>query len=235
MKLTFIGHACFLCESEAGLRVLLDPYRPGAFDGRIGLRSFLEPVDIVASTHNHLDHFHLDKAFGRPKVVRWSRLHVGSRRVVHATHEVLGITFQGLSLPHGAERGREGGFVAGIRFTMDGVSVFHPGDLGRPLNEEEVRVLGRVDVLLVPVGGTFTIGPEDALVLIRSLRPAVAIPMHYRMERVVDLRLRPRDDFLELVTEHDYVREQPLSLDPVSLPEPTRIIVLDPTHAKDAG
>lgn len=230
MKLTFIGHACFLCESDAGLRVLLDPYRPGAFDGRIGLRSFLEPVHIVASTHRHLDHFHLDPAFGKPEVVRWAT-HRGKGPVALERQVVRGLEFRGLPLPHGAEPGREAGWVTGLHFTMDGVSVFHPGDLGRPLTEEEVRALGRVDVLLVPVGGTFTIGPGEALDLIRSLRPAVAVPMHYRMERVVDLRLRPREDFLGLVPDCDRVPVQPVFLDHDSLPPPTRILVLDPTHA----
>lgn len=230
MKLTFIGHACFLCESDAGLRVLLDPYRPGAFDGRIALRPFLEPVDIVASTHSHLDHFHLDPAFGRPEVVRWATRPRGGRVVVES-RVVRGLEFRGLSLPHGAEPGREAGWVTGLCFTMDGVSVFHPGDLGRPLTRDEVQALGLVDVLLLPVGGTFTIGPEEALVLVRSLRPAVAVPMHYRMERVVDLRLRPREDFLSLVPDCDHVLAQPVSLDPDSLPRPTRILVLDPTHA----
>lgn len=232
MRLTFVGHACFLCESDAGLRVLLDPYRPGAFDGRIGLRPFLEPVDIVASTHHHLDHFHLDPAFGGPEVVRWATVR-GKRGgpIALQSRVVRGLEFRGLFLPHGAEAGREAGWVTGLRFTMDGVSIFHPGDLGRPLTEEEVRALGRVDVLLVPVGGTFTIGPEEALVLVRSLRPAVAVPMHYRMERVVDLRLRPREDFLDLVPGRDHVPVQPVSLDFDSLPPPTRILVLDPTHA----
>ncbi len=230
MRLTFIGHACFLCESDAGTRVLLDPYRPGAFEGRIGLRPFLEPVDIVASTHHHLDHFHLDRAFGRPEVLRWAAWTHGPEVLVHR-QVVRGIEFQGMRLPHGAEPGRDAGWVTGLRFTVDGVSVFHPGDLGRPLTEDEVRALGRVDVLLVPVGGTFTIGPEEALVLVRSLRPAVAIPMHYRMEQIVDLRLRPRDDFLDLVSKHERVSVQPVSLHYDSLPPPTRVLVLDPTHA----
>ncbi len=233
MRITFIGHACFLFESEAGLKVLVDPYRPGAFGGRIALRPFLEPVDVVASTHNHLDHFHLDKAFGRPEVVRWGP-HLGSLREGGGVSRqvVRGVQFVGIGLPHGAEPGHSAGHVVGLRFELDGVAVFHPGDVGRPLTDEEARLLGGVDVLLVPVGGTFTIGPEEALVLVRTLRPAVAIPMHYWMERVVDLRLRPRDDFLRLVSEPVYVHEQPLRLDAGSLPRPTRVLVLDPTHAR---
>lgn len=230
MKLTFIGHACFLCESDAGTRVLLDPYRPGAFEGRIGLRPFLEPVDIVASTHNHLDHFHLDRAFGKPEVLRWATWTHAPDSTVHR-QVARGTEFLGMRLPHGAEPGRDAGWVTGLRFTMDGISIFHPGDLGRPLTEDEARVLGRVDVLLVPVGGTFTIGPEEALVLVKCLRPAVAIPMHYRMEQVVDLRLRPREDFLALVSDAIRVPEQPVLLERASLPAATRILVLDPTHA----
>lgn len=230
MKLSFIGHACFLCESDSGLRVLLDPYRPGAFDGRISLRPFLEPVDIVAATHSHLDHFYLDLAYGNPEVVRW-RIPAGEHPLSVERRVVRGLEFLGLSLPHGAEPGHDAGRVTGIRFEMDGVSVFHTGDVGRPLTDEEVRLLGRVDVLLAPVGGTFTIGPDEALVLMRSLRPAIAVPMHYRMERVVDLRLRPREDFLRLVPDHEHVPQQPVTIERDTLPAPTRIWVMDPTHA----
>jgi len=231
MKLTFIGHACFLCETTTGVRVLLDPYRPGAFDGRIALRPFLEPVDIVASTHSHLDHFHLDPAFGRPEIVRWHRLSGESAIGSHEVQTVRGVEFLGLDLPHGAEPGHPAGRVTGLRLALDGLRVFHPGDLGRPLTPDEMDLLGPVDILLVPVGGTFTIGPEDARTLISTLRPAVAVPMHYRMERVVDLRLRPLDDFLTWYPDHEQVAQQPVEFTKETLPRPTRVLVLPPTHA----
>jgi L-ascorbate metabolism protein UlaG (beta-lactamase superfamily) len=216
VRLTFVGHACFLVETDAGVRVLLDPYQPGAFGGRMGLGPFLERVDVVASTHGHLDHFHMDPAFGRPAVVR-------------GTATAAGIGFRGVALPHDDQGGAARGMCTGLAFEGDGVAVFHPGDLGRPPTPAEVAAIGRVDVLLLPVGGTFTIGPEGALATIAALRPAIAVPMHYAHPAVA-LPLLPVDDFLKLAGAHERVAAQPLVIHRATLPTPTRIMVLDPTH-----
>lgn len=227
MKLRFVGHACFVCESQQGIRVLLDPYKPGAFGGRIALRPFSEQVHILASTHNHHDHFHIDSAFGSPFIVRWPGVEDSSSTML-GTKEVLGVVFTGLRLPHG---GDEKMHVVGLLVEMDGVAVFHPGDLGRPLEPAELALLGKVDVLLLPVGGTFTIGPEEAVVLMQQVRPAIAIPMHYRMQDVIDLRLRPLDDFLRIVGAYKRVAEQPVFIVKERLPQATEVWVLEPTHA----
>ncbi|NOZ01564.1 MAG: MBL fold metallo-hydrolase [Deltaproteobacteria bacterium] len=216
MTLTYIGHACFLVTADNGLRILVDPFQPWAFGGRIGITPFEEEVDVVASTHAHADHFHLDTSFGSPEVIR-------------GTGNACGIEFLGLELPHGAEPGHDEGTVTGLRFEVDGVSIFHPGDIGRPPTQPEAEWIMPLDVLLLPVGGTFTIGPHDAMRTISALRPAVAVPMHYRTERV-DLRIAPLDDFLTLAP--DYVRavRQPVRLVKHKLPQPTRVLVMDPTH-----
>ncbi|HOU55300.1 MAG TPA: MBL fold metallo-hydrolase [Myxococcota bacterium] len=182
MRLTFIGHACVLVEGAGGLRVLLDPYLPGAFGGRFGLEGWKQEVDIVASTHDHLDHFYLDPAFGRPAVVRGNEV-------------IRGIPFAGVRLPHDAEEGARRGFVTAMRFAIDGVTLVHLGDAGRPPDPPETRALRPVDLLLVPVGGTFTVGPREALETARRLGPRVVVPMHYRLPEV-DLPLLPLEDFL---------------------------------------
>ena len=86
-----------------------------------------------------------------------------------------------------------------------------------------------MDVLLVPVGGTFTIGPEGAVQVIEALKPAVAVPMHYRHERV-DLPLQPVSDFLRLVPAWQRVETQPVTFSRQSLPPPTRVLAMDPLH-----
>lgn len=216
MTLTYIGHACFLVQAEDGRRVLLDPYEPGAFGGRIGILPFEEKVDVVASTHSHADHYWLDPAFGDPEVIRGSGA-------------AAGIEFLGLELPHGCEPGHEAGTVTGLWFEVDGISIFHPGDIGRHPTKPESRWITPLDILLVPVGGTFTIGPNEALRTIKTLEPAVAVPMHYRTPRV-DLRIGPLEDFLPLVPNHVRAVRQPVRFVKEKLPEPTRVLVLDPTH-----
>jgi L-ascorbate metabolism protein UlaG (beta-lactamase superfamily) len=214
VKLSFIGHACFLVESDSGTRILLDPYQPNAFGGKIGLRPFLEQVDVVVSTHDHLDHFHMDPAFGSPAVIR-------------DTGTAAGIDFMGIRLPHDAEEGARRGWVTGFRFEVDGISVFHPGDLGRVLRKGEIDRLNPVDVLLVPTGGTFTLGPREAARLVQAIRPAVAVPMHYQWPSV-QLPLAPLRDFLAEVPGWQAVPTQPLVLSRTTLPVPTRVMVLDP-------
>lgn len=216
MRLTYIGHACFLAESDAGVRVLMDPYVPNTFDGRISLRPFRERVDVVTSSHAHLDHRHEDPAFGDPAYI-------------YAPGTAAGIRFDGIPLPHDAQEGAQRGLVTGFRFEMDGVTVFHPGDLGRPLTASEAAFVGRVDVLLLPVGGTFTIDAADALRTLEVVRPAVAIPMHYLVP-AVRLTIAPIDDFLALAPGYERVADQPMQFDRATLPAPTRILVPDPLH-----
>lgn len=216
MTITYIGHACFLVESDDGLRILLDPFQPGAFGGRIGILPFKEKVDVVASTHSHADHYWMDPAFGDPEEVK-------------GTGKAGGIEFMGLELPHGSEPGHEAGTVTGLRFEVDGISIFHPGDIGRHPTRPESDWITPLDLLLVPVGGTFTIGPAEALRTIQTLKPAVAVPMHYRTPKV-DLRIGPLDDFLRLVPNHVRAPRQPVRLEKDKLPEPTRVLVMDPTN-----
>jgi len=206
-------------EGDAGPRILLDPYQPGAFQGRMGLRAFTEPVDVVVSTHDHLDHFHLDPAFGAPDVVR-------------ATATARGIEFRGVRLPHDEVEGAKRGFVMGFRFEIDGLSVVHPGDLGRVPRPEEVRALAPVDVLLLPVGGTFTVGPEEAARTVEALRPRVVVPMHF-LWPTVKLALQPLDDFLAVARGRGWPIEDaasPLALRREALPADLRVIRMLPTH-----
>jgi len=223
MRLTFIGHACVLVETDEGTRVLLDPYQPGAFGGRFGLEGLREPVDIVASTHDHLDHFYLDPAFGRPAVVRGNEV-------------VRGIPFAGVRLPHDGEEGARRGFVTALRFLVDGVTMVHLGDAGRPPKPQEVRALSPVDLLMLPVGGTFTVGPGEAVETVRRLRPRVVLPMHYRLPEV-DLPLLPLHDFLlEAEGQGWPLASQPRGpwTWPGTLPESGKplVLVLPPVHSR---
>ena len=214
MELTYVGHACFLVVSDAGTRVLLDPFQPGAFGGKIALTPFAKPVDVVVSTHDHLDHFHLDDAFGHPEVVK-------------AAGSAAGIDFAGFPLPHDAVEGKQRGMVTGFRFVLDGVTVFHPGDLGRPLTDAEAAAIAPVDVLLLPVGGTFTVDAAGALAAMRALDPAITIPMHYRHPRV-HLPLASVDDFLAKVPRHEFAGSR-IRVGAGDLRRPGKVIVMETT------
>ena len=125
------------------------------------------------------------------------------------------------------------GLSRAIRLVVDGVSVLHLGDLGRSLTPDELLAIGRrVDVLLLPVGGTFTLPLERALELQAALRPRWTVPMHYRSPRV-NLDMAPREDYLRALPRATRVRVP--STDPSALECPVKsrrgapeVVLLEP-------
>ena len=155
MKITWLGHACFMLE-EAGYQLLIDPY-----EGVEGYKDVHTQAHAVYCSHGHHDHSYtagvaLLPAAESPFTVR----------EVQTCHDSQG----------GALRGRNTVRI----FTAGGVTVVHLGDLGHRLTAEQARAIGKCDVLLVPVGGFYTIGAEDAYAVAVQLRPRCVVPMHYR-------------------------------------------------------
>ena len=168
MRIKWLGHACFMLSSANGVRVLTDP-----FDKSVGYALPEEKADIVAISHNHFDHNYVSAVKG--SFVRIDR---------PGTFLEKGIGITGVATCHddrgGAKRGPNIVFV----FDIDGLRICHCGDLGHTLTPEQVGKIGNVDVLLVPVGGTYTIDAEEARRVMRLLKPAVTIPMHYKTPEI---------------------------------------------------
>jgi len=184
MKLTYLGHASFLVERADGVKILLDPYEPGAFDGKIKFGLYEGAVDILLSTHDHKDHFYMAPVFGDPIVVKDSR-------------EALGIEFKGTKVPHDPEGGKIRGMVTSFVFNIDGLNICHLGDIGIVPDAKILESLGHVDILLLPVGGVFTIDPAQAVETAKLIEPIGIVPMHYNHPKM-GIPLAPREDFLKL-------------------------------------
>jgi L-ascorbate metabolism protein UlaG (beta-lactamase superfamily) len=169
MKLKWLGHSCFLLTSEKGVRVLMDPY-----NSSIGLAMPGVEADIVTISHNHRDHNNKDAVKGPFKLLdkpgRFEKDGVGIIGVLTA-HDDRG----------GAERGNNIIF----KVSMDGVNVCHCGDLGHLLTPQQIKEIGPVDVLLIPIGGFYTIDARVAAEVIKQIGPKVTIPMHYKVEGLV--------------------------------------------------
>jgi L-ascorbate metabolism protein UlaG (beta-lactamase superfamily) len=180
MKIKWLGHSCFLLTSSAGFRLIMDPFKPESYLTYPVVRA---DADAVTVSHEHFDHNYLADIPGQPEVLRGS-----------LDKKINGIHIRGLSVFHDEMQGKERGVNTVFCVSMDGINVCHLGDLGHVLSDVETGWMGKVDVLLVPVGGVFTIGIDQADAIIGSIKPRIVIPMHYKTAKCQFLQWSA-DDF----------------------------------------
>lgn len=183
MKIKWYGHASFLITSASGTKIVTDPYEPGGYDGAISYGSPPDLVDIAVVSHDHPDHNYVQGLKGTPQVVKGA-----------GSHTVSGIVFKGITTFHDTSEGKDRGESTIFCFTVDGIRLCHLGDLGHPLSEKDSAEIGDVDVLMLPVGGFFTIDAGVATEVVDSLNPRLVIPMHFKTEKC-DFPITTVDDF----------------------------------------
>jgi len=188
MKLTYYGHASFLLESD-GTSILIDP-----FNEKCGYPLPKVAPTAVAISHEHFDHNYLEVAGGSPKVIHGLRAE--GKEWADVTERVGPIALTTVKTYHDPAQGKERGRNAIFIFDAEGLRVVHAGDLGHTLSPDQVKAVGRADLLLIPVGGYYTIGPKDADAVISQLQPRVVVPMHYKTDVNKDWPIGPVDDFL---------------------------------------
>ncbi len=172
MKITYLGHATFLVESGS-TTILIDPY-----DEKVGYPIPRVQAGVVLVTHEHGDHSNVAMAAGKPRVIRG--LADGKWRTVKET--VDGVSISSVPTYHDASQGKERGRNTVFVLDIEGLRVVHLGDLGHPLDDAAVKAIGRPDVLMVPVGGHYTIDAAQAHDVVARLHPGIVIPMHYKTE-----------------------------------------------------
>jgi L-ascorbate metabolism protein UlaG (beta-lactamase superfamily) len=215
MKITWLGHSSFLIEAKDGTRIITDPFEAGSYGGAIGYPPIRDRADIVTVSHDHADHNAAGCVPGRPEVLRLAE-----------DRTIKGITVRGVPSYHDAARGRERGSNTIFVIEVDGMRVAHLGDLGHPLSSEDCGALGHVDVLLLPVGGTFTIGPPEAKSVADRLGAEIVIPMHYKTD-ALGFPIEPVDAFLRLAGTVERVKGQTLEINAADLGGRSRVVVLD--------
>lgn len=210
MKLKWLGHACFLLTSDNGVRILTDP-----FNEKVGYALPEVETDIVTVSHNHGDHNYT-------AVVRGEFFFIDQPgNFLHKNIEIKGINSF-----HDSEEGSLKGRNIIFRFRIDGLSVIHLGDLGHVLRSNQVEEIGRVDILLVPVGGHYTIDASSALQVVHQLKPEIIVPMHFRTE-AGGASLAPVDSFLEKAGGGRILGKQEIELTRDNLHDNAGIIILD--------
>ena len=212
MKLKWFGQSCFLLTSQAGTRVLMDPFGKG-----LGYRVPELQADIVSTSHHHFDHNNI-------AAVNGNFYHIDT----HGSYTDKDIAITGTLTCHDNVQGAKRGSNVIFTFSVDGLRVCHCGDLGHVLTPEQLQAIGKVDVLLLPVGGTFVLNPAEALEVRGQLQPAITIPMHYRTRAMglFGLLFARVDKFLALAGEPARLLGE-LSVDQPSLAQQAGIIVLN--------
>jgi len=167
MYITWLGHSCFKLQDKVGadgLTVVTDPY-----DKKIGLKMPNFEADIVTVSHDHYDHNNISALRNNPFVVKGA-----------GEYDIKGVLITGLQSDHDRKQGAERGKNIIFRIEMEDITITHLGDLGVKLDNKQLEKLTGTDVLLIPVGGRYTLSIDDAVETIASLEPRLVIPMHYQ-------------------------------------------------------
>ena len=215
MKLKWLGHSCFLITSDKGLKIITDPYTPG---GDIKYSPVTDAADIVIVSHDHFDHNNISMISGKPEVVRGGGI-----------TDVKEIRFKGVLTYHDESQGEKRGTNTVFCFSVDGITLCHLGDLGHKLSREQVAEIGDVDVLLVPVGGFYTVDASVASRVCDDLKPRVIIPMHFKTSKC-DFPIVNEEDFLRDKGKVKKLDSSEIEFKQGELPDVTEIVVLKPAQ-----
>lgn len=183
MFITWWGQSCFRIQDKTGpdgITVATDP-----FDKTVGLKSPNFEADIVTVSHDHFDHNNVAGLRGDPFVIRSA-----------GEYDTKGVMVQGVESYHDEKEGEERGKNIIYRIEMDNISVVHLGDLGHVLENKQLESLVGTDILMIPVGGTYTLDAKKAVEVVSQIEPRMVIPMHYKVSGL-KVDLAGVDDFVK--------------------------------------
>ena len=206
-----MGHSSFRFKAKE-ITLITDPFDPE----KTGLKYPAQKADIVTISHNHPDHNYMKGIIG--PVVRQETFVVDRP----GEYEIGGVEVRMMSTHHDNKEGAERGSNLIAVMRIDDLFVAHLGDLGHVLSEKKIEDIGNVDVLLIPVGGVYTIDAKAAAEVVNQLEPSIVIPMHYGV-----LGMAGVEDFLKLMGIEVLTREKKVKVTKDSLPENMQIIPME--------
>jgi len=210
MEITWLGQACFKLEGKDSTLVI-DP-----FDPTTGLKLPKSlSANLLLITHEHHDHNYRQGVSGNPYEINSP-----------GEYEVAGATVTGITAFHDKKNGEERGKITIYLMEFEGIKICHLGDLGQDLSDDEIDKLGTVDILMIPVGSTYTIDGEEAAKIVGEIEPKIVIPMHYKIPGVnTPLELEPVDKFQKKF-EGKVEQEDKLKIKAANLPQELKVVVL---------
>ena len=213
MRVRWHGHSCF--EFSSGdTTIVIDPH-----DGRsLGLKPPVASANIVLMTHDHYDH-------NAARVIKGE--HQNFLGFVGETEVSGGIKVHGYATWHDYSEGTERGPNSIYKFSMEGITIAHCGDLGCIPSQEVLDAIKGVDFLFVPVGEVYTMELADVKKLIELVNPRIIVPMHY-MVGGLSFRLTSLDKFLDMIPDNavDFIGNE-LEITVSDLPDSKECWVFD--------
>ena len=212
VNIKWLGHAHFLITNNK-IKIAIDP-----FDNSVGYPMPEVSADILLMSHGHFDHSNVSAVKGNPIQITG-----------YAKKSAKGVDFMGVKTYHDDQQGKSGrGENTVFVWEMEGIRFAHCGDLGHLLTEQNLKEIGAVDVVMIPVGGFYTIDSKVAEQNIEKLKPKVVIPMHYKQPFMGDdFPIDKVDVFLQGKKNVQKVGKNTLTLSKEKLPKETTIFVLD--------
>lgn len=210
MEINYLGQSCFKIGSK-DITIVIDPFD----EEKLGFKLPRLEADVVLVSHKHFDHNNVAKIKGNPVILDGQ-----------GEYEIRGNIFKGISSFHDDVQGKERGENTIFRFEVEGIKICHLGDLGQAtITSEQLEEIDGVDVLLIPTGGTYTIGPKEATVIAAQIEPKIIIPMHFKSKKMAELA--SREDFLKEMGEESPEKLSKLKINAKDLPQETKVIVLE--------
>lgn len=213
MKISWLGHSSFRLEESTGTVAVTDPYHP-----YVGYEMPRVYADIVTVSHAHNDHSYVKNVDGDPAVINRA-----------GAYEIGGVHMLAFKTYHDDKKGGVRGDNLVFKFRMDGVDVCHLGDIGEECNTMLVEMIMPVNILMIPIGGNFTIDAEQAKEYVDRIMPDIVIPMHYK-NKDCEFDIAKMSDFLDLFDDEDIVYSdvQTMEFDRADFDgEKTKVLVLE--------
>jgi len=217
MQIFWKGHSFFQILANIGkgnqVKIVIDP-----FSEEIGLKLPKIEADILLISHSHHDHNNKKAISGNPFLIEGP-----------GEYEVKGVYVEGVHSWHDQKEGQERGENTIYTIEAEEMKICHLGDLGeKKLTDEQLEKIGDVDVLMVPVGGVFTISAKEAISIMAQIEPKITIPMHYSIPKL-KIKLDGLEKFLKPLGIKKIEPLPKLLIKKRDLsPEEARIVILEP-------